>query len=184
MPATKHPFLYKNEELDMELIWNDLQNFGYLSIVSDGSVCYIFSISFGCILENPKGHWMTAASGPSMGWGSLICAEKDCILSGASFLSIIADKYLSKHCTIKYILDNFGMIKQNNKHLEYDIPYPNTTLRAEYDVIEQFYCLKKLHNIKSSFHWVKGHQDQTKNMYDLSIDAQLNDAADSYATKW
>ena len=64
-------------------------------------------------------------------------------------MSIIADKYPSKNCTIKYILDNFGLIQQKNEHLDYDIPYPNTTLQAEYDIIEHIYQINKLHNVQS-----------------------------------
>ena len=112
----------------MELILNDLQNFGYLLIVSDGSVRYISSMFFDWILANLKGHWLVAESGPSMYWGSLLCTEGDDMLPDALFLSIIADKYLSKYCTIKYNSDNFGLIKQNNKCLEYDIPYAKNIL--------------------------------------------------------
>ena len=64
--------------------------------------------------------------------------------------------------------------------MEYDIPYPNTTLQPEFEIIEQIYLINKIHNIKFSFHWVKGHQDRTKNKEDLSIESQLNIAADLY----
>ena len=97
-------------------------------MVSDGSVRYISSMSFGWILATPDGIWLAAANGPSMGRGSSLCAEGDGMLSGSLFLSLIADEYPSKQCTIKYISDNFGLIQQNNEHLGYDIPYPNTTL--------------------------------------------------------
>ena len=97
-------------------------------MVSDGSVRYISSMSFGWILATPDGIWLAAANGPSMGRGSSLRAEGDGMLSGSLFLSLIADEYPSKQCTIKYISDNFGLIQQNTEHLEYDIPYPNTTL--------------------------------------------------------
>ena len=45
----------------------------------------------------------------------------------------------------------------------------NTTLWPEFEIIKQLYRINKLHNIKSSFHWVKGHQDMTKNVEDLPI---------------
>lgn len=168
----------------MELIWSNIRTYGYLLIVSDGSVRYLSSMSFGWILANPMGHWLSAASGPSMGRGSSLQAEGDGMLSGAIFLSIVAAEYPSEVCSINYVSDNFELIKQNNEHLDFDIPYLNTTLQAEYNIIEQIYRLNKEHGIRSSFHWVKGHQDQNKNVNELSIEAQLNIAADSYASRW
>ena len=44
--------------------------------------------------------------------------------------------------------------------------------------------MNKDHGIISSFHWVKGHQDQNKNVKELSIEVRLNIAADSYASQW
>ena len=81
-------------------------------------------------------------------------------------------------------MDNFGLIKQNTEHLEYDIPYPNTTLCSEYNIIKQIYQVNKEHNITASFMWVKGHQDLTKEANNLKIEAQLNIVADSYETQW
>lgn len=153
-------------------------------MVSDGSVRYLLSMSFGWILVNPVGHWLAAASGPSMGCRSSLRAEGDGMLSGALFLNIIADIYPSEVCTIKYVLDNFELIKQNNKHLGFDILYLNTTLQVEYNTIKQIYRLNKEHNIRSSFHWVKGHQDRNKDVKELLIEAQLNITANSYASRW
>ena len=70
----------------MELIWNDLHKYGYLLMVSDGLIHYISIMSFSWILANPKGQWLAAVSGPSMGWGSSLHDEGDVILSGALFL--------------------------------------------------------------------------------------------------
>ena len=96
-------------------------------------------VSFCWILANPKGQWLNAASSPSMEWGISCCAEGYDILTGALLLFIITEKYLSKDCTIKYILDNFCFVIQNNEHLEYNISDPNTTLWADYDVIKHIY---------------------------------------------
>ena len=79
----------KNGELDMELIWNDIQNFGYLLMVSDGLVHYIYSIFFWCIVANLKGQWLTVASGLSIGSSSSLNSKGYGILSSALFLSII-----------------------------------------------------------------------------------------------
>ena len=121
-------FFTDTGELDMEVIWTALQTNGYLLMVSDGSMCYISSMSFGWILATLDGIWLAAANGPSMGQGSSLRAEGDGMLSDSLFLSLIADEYPSKQCTIKYISDNFGFIEQNTEHLEYEITYPNTTI--------------------------------------------------------
>ena len=102
----------------------------------DGSVHYISIISFGWILANPEDYLLAAGSGPIMDWVSSLRVEGEGILSGVFFFSIIAHKYPSTHCTIKYISDNFGLIQKNYKHLDYDIPYPNTTLQSEFEIIE------------------------------------------------
>ena len=53
------------------------------------------------------------------------------MLSATLFASIVADKYSSETCNIKYISDNQALIRQFKEHLEFEVPYPNTTLRAE-----------------------------------------------------
>ena len=40
-------FFTDNGELDMELIWSNIQTYGYLLMVSEWSVCYLSSMSFG-----------------------------------------------------------------------------------------------------------------------------------------
>ena len=70
----------------MEEIWDDLRDFEYLLMVSDGLVQFISSMSFGWILPHLKGQWLAAASGPSMVKGNFLCEEGDGMLSGALFL--------------------------------------------------------------------------------------------------
>ena len=45
------------------------------------------------------------------------------MLSGALIFSIIADEYPRESCIMKYILDNFELISQNEEHLDSDTPY-------------------------------------------------------------
>ena len=67
---------------------------------------------------------------------------------------------------------------------DFEVPYLNTTLRAEYDIIEQIYQINKLHEVTALFHWVQGHQDRNKEIDGLPIEAQLNIGADALADKW
>ena len=105
------------------------------------------------------------------------------MLSATLFASIVADKYSSETCNIKYISDNQALIRQFKEHLEFEVPYPNTTLRAEYNIIEQIYQINKLHEITALFHWIQDHQDRNKDIDKLPIEAQLNIGADALANE-
>jgi hypothetical protein len=70
------------------------------------------------------------------------------------------------------------------EHKHYEEPFPNATLASEYEIIEEIYETCKMYNIKSSYHWVRGHQDKHTAYKDLSLQAQLNVDADWYAGKY
>jgi hypothetical protein len=55
------------------------------------------------------------------------------------------------------------------------------TLRSEYDVTEQIYRTQAAYNIKATFYWVKGHQDNNQAYEELPLEAQLNIDADELA---
>ena len=76
--------------------------------------------------------------------------------------------------------DNLELINRSNEHLNYNNPYPNTTLLAKYDIIEQIYLTNKTYNIDASFQRVYGHQD-TKIRGEISMEATLNVVADKLA---
>ena len=57
-------------------------------------------------------------------------------------------------------------------------PYPNVTLDPEFDLTEEIYKTHKQYNINASFQHVKGHQDASIDVQDLTLDAQLNVEAD------
>ena len=56
----------------------------------------------------------------------------------------------------------------------YKIPFSNETVKSEYGVTEQIYCTALKYNLKSSYHLVKGHQDNNTHIKKLSIVAQWN----------
>ena len=78
-------------------------------------------------------------------------------------------------------MDNQELINRQNNHKEYTIPYPNATLKAEYDLTEHIYHTHREHNIKGSFSHVYGHQDNNTEFDKLPLDAQLNVEADALA---
>ena len=108
-------------------------------MVSDGSVRLILSMTYGWILATPEERWLAAANGPSMVKGNLLRTKCNRMLSVTLSASIVADEYSSETCNIKYISDNQALIRQCKEHLEFEVPYPNKTLHAEYDIIEQIY---------------------------------------------
>jgi hypothetical protein len=82
------------------------------------------------------------------------------------------------------ISDNADLIRRCKAHLHYKEPFPNETLELEYDVTEQIYRAQAAYNIKATFYWVKGHQDNNKAFDELPLEAQLNIDADELAGKF
>jgi hypothetical protein len=124
-------------------------------------------MSFGWILATPSGLRLVGAAGPCNGRGNSLRAEGAGMLSVTLFIAILK-KYLK--------MESF-----NIAHKHYKEPYPNETLRSEFDVTEQMYKTQTEHNIKSTLKWVKGHQDKKIKKEDLSLEVQLNIEADEPA---
>ena len=162
-----------------------MDKYKYLILVSDGSLKYIHMMSFGWILATPTGTWLAAAKGPGSGGGSSLRIEADGMLSGALCCGIIAHEICHPNFQITYICDNNDLIQNCEDRLEYNIPFPNTTLCPEFDLIEEIYQTNKTYQIRPYFQWVKGHQDDDMTEYDdLTIDAKLNIGADKMAKEF
>ena len=153
---------------------------GHLLAVSDGSVLF-HNMSFGWILATPSGLRLVGAAGPCNGRGNSLRAEGAGMLSVTLFIAILTKYLKMKSFNIVCIADNAELIRRCNAHKHYKEPYPNETLRSEFDVTEQIYMTQTEHNIKSTFKWVKGHQDKKIKKEDLSLEAQLNIEADELA---
>ena len=158
----------------------------YLVLVSDGSLKYIHMMSFAWILASPSGKWIAAACGPGSGEGSSLRIEADGMLSGSLCCSILADelKLPASKFRIRYICDNSSLINNCIDRLTYTVPFPNTTLRSEFDLIEEIYQTNKQHGIISQFEWQKGHLDDEIEEEELPLIAQLNVNADTIAKEW
>ena len=72
------------------------------------------------------------------------------------------------------------LVNRSNEHLKYKHPYPNTTLKSEYDITEQIYLTNTMYKITASFVHVYGHQDSKTNR-DLTMEEKLNVEADKLA---
>jgi NAD-dependent dihydropyrimidine dehydrogenase PreA subunit len=97
------------------------------------------------------------------------------------FLSILCNYLEVPLFHVVCISDNAELIRRCKAHLQYKEPFPKETLRSEYDVTEQIYRTQAAHNIKATFYWVKGHQDNNKTYEELPLEAQLNIDADQLA---
>ena len=103
------------------------------------------------------------------------------MLSVTMFIALII-KYLEvETMKIVFISDNLELIKRLKAHKHYNDPYPNETLKSEFDVTEQIYRTTETYGIKASYKWVKGHQDKNTPYMDLNLEAQLNVDADKFA---
>ena len=79
------------------------------------------------------------------------------MLSVTVFFALISKYTKNEPLTVTFVSDNQELINRCDSHLQYKIPFPNKTIKSEYDVTEQIYCSASKYNLKSSYHWVKGH---------------------------
>ena len=103
------------------------------------------------------------------------------MLSVIVFFALIMEYTQNGPLTVMFVSNNQELINRCDSHLKYIITYPNETIKFEYDVMEQIYCTASKYNLKPSYHWVKGHQDDNTPTEELSIVAQLNVEADRLA---
>jgi prenyltransferase beta subunit len=96
---------------------------------------------------------------------------------------ILLIKHYLKIETMKilFISDNSELIRRLKVHKQYDEPFPNETLKSEFDVTEQIYRTTTTYGKQSIYKWVRGHQDKNTPYDDLELEAQLNVDADKYA---
>ena len=168
---------------DLYAILADHDKHGHLMCVSDGSVIF-HDMSFGWTLATPDGKRIVGSKGPCNGRGNSLRAEAAGMLSATMFLSILCNYLDVPAFHVVCISDNAELIRRCKAHLHYKEPFPNETLKSEYDVTEQIYRTQAAHNIKATFYWVKGHQDNNKNYDELPLEAQLNIDADELAGKF
>jgi hypothetical protein len=138
-------------------------------------------MSFGWTLTTPNGKRIVGSKGPCNGRGNSLRAEAAGMLSATMFLSILCNYLHIPVFNVVCISDNAELIRRCKAHLHYKEPFPNKTLRSEYVVTEQIYRTQAAYNIKATFYWVKGHQDNNKTYEELPLEAQLNIDADELA---
>ena len=81
------------------------------------------------------------------------------MLSISLFIALMAKYSKQTNIKIVYVSDNLELINRNKEHLNYNYPYPNDTLSAEFYITEQIYLTNRTYKINASFQHVYGHQD-------------------------
>ena len=105
------------------------------------------------------GWLLTANDGDILAQGNVPCNGKVCSLRSegtgmlaGSLLLGMAQEYamfefysINLHC----IADNLELINRGKQHGSYTTPYPNQTLKGEFDLTEQTYCTQKYYKINA-----------------------------------
>jgi hypothetical protein len=104
------------------------------------SIRYLLTrrLDFGWVLATPQGTRLIGSKGTCNGRRNSLRAEGAGMLSGTLFLSIFSE-YFDQSFKIVFISDNAELIRRMNAHKNYQEPFPNETLRSEFDVTEQIY---------------------------------------------
>jgi hypothetical protein len=103
---------------------------------------------------------LAQCSGPAPGHESSLRSEGHGMLSNVRFLQHIFEYCEeSRARPFRFITDNQGLIGRVMTSLAYDNPYPNSTLAADWDVVNEIVTTLKKMPIEHSFQHVKGHQD-------------------------
>jgi hypothetical protein len=87
--------------------------------------------------------------------------------------------------TIDSYSDNKAMITSLLNRQQYHDVYANATLTPDWDILEQIHrSTFALTPTMIRFNWVKGHQDSSKPINELPIEAQYNVQADALANEY
>jgi hypothetical protein len=159
-----------------------------LTVVSDGG----FSDgkgSFGWILRC-NDHNIASGYGNAPGTEALhssFRSEAYGMLAGASFLRHVLnschDQWKSKRAATLYC-DNRSLVERLQRHTTTPMTLKEFTapdVDVELQILQEISLMKE-QTINITFHHVKGHQDSTKPMEELSTEAKLNIEADRLAS--
>jgi ribonuclease HI len=155
-------------------------------VVSDGSALESQRMSYGVVIATQTGKILAESRGPAAGPITSHRAECMGCLAGAMILQHLA---IFTHTPQPFILhlkaysDNKGMIKYLQQRWKFQNLYTNGHQKTDNDLLEEITHVYKQINRQSQvpFVWVKGHQDDKKEMSELPIEAKLNIMADSLA---
>ena len=158
-----------------------------LMVVSDGSSLENQHMSFGVTIGLPTGEILVEISEIASGPPSSHRAESTGCLAGAVFCSELKQFTNMQFATLSVVAasDNQGMIKSLNDRMSYSKVYPNSTLRPDWDLLEEIIAVYRnigLYDLQ--FEWVKGHQDDVILQHELTPQARFNIRSDQLASTY
>ena len=139
-------------------------------------------MSFGVTIGLQDGRILVELMGPASGSPSSHRAECTGCLAGAVFCAELHRFSGTSFNGLNIIVvsNNQGMIRSLSDRISHDKVYPNSTLRSDWDLLEEIVCqYKKMDLLSFVFEWVKGHQDAYDPHRELSTLAVFNIQSDS-----
>jgi hypothetical protein len=108
-------------------------------------------------------------------------AEAYGLLSITTFLHLMGNYYNHQVPPTEIWCDNMAVVNTVNRKIVRTRPeFPNETLQPSWDIIEAICATMKLHP-DVSLHHVKGHQDNLRDVIELSFPSQLDVQVDLLA---
>jgi hypothetical protein len=169
-----------DEEKILEILSNEECT---IYCVSDGGVegslgSYGWVISNGdCILVSGKG---STPGHPMSSQRAESCGK----LSWLTWIVHFSEFHKTQiKCTIQSYCDNSSVVSKSKR--ENNFANPSYTTTSNFDIFKSIYIQQErlnTPNLKNT-EWVKGHQDNTKSVENLSLEARLNIQADTLASE-
>jgi hypothetical protein len=180
----KHTSFHNSPTHTIQAILRASERNETLYVVTDGSKNNQ-SMSFGWVLGTEHGQKLAWGYGPGYGTDTSHRAECWGQLSAAKFILHLAQfttTAIPPQLKLISFSDNKGMIKTLQTRQQFSKPYPNITLKPDWDLTESIFTTFLSTGINNlTFSWVKGHQDSQKPFHQLPIEAQFNVTADHLA---
>ena len=158
---------------------------GHLLAVSDGSLRGA-TITYGWVFGTDEGIIFAEHSGGGTGTPTSHRAEAWGMLSVCLFVHHLY-QYTGNPATspstappLTFLSDNNGLVTRVTQRRQYDVPHPNATLAADWDLVEQItQVFQQLPQFDIDIGWVKGHQDDENP--EITVEARYNIRADALA---
>jgi hypothetical protein len=171
--------------IDVYETYESLLSSDSLLLVSDGGANNSRGLT-GWIVSDDTGRRLIRGSGSVPGLDPRSYqAEGYAMVSGLTVLKHIC--LFCGHINMlrlgKLYCDNLGLIKKVSYFFKYRLAKVKCVLHSEYDVVNQVFRLLQEYTATPEINHVKGHQNNKIPYVSLPLPAQLNDDADSLATK-
>ena len=132
----------------------------FVYVVSNGSAKGN-EMTYGWVMVSSHRKKIASGHRPCVGRPSYMRSEAAGVLSHILFLSTlqqITNNAMGKPI-VRFMTDNQSLITRETQHQGYSEPYLNSTLKAEFDLIEQNFLTINEADIQATFQHIKGHQD-------------------------